>query len=88
MVYVFIITMFVQVCLLNNKTHEPPLVGNLTDSSLELVTNCLSGVCKFACSAVLLVCCKYLNARKLVVLLQKVETFIIWTDISNKQFQN
>jgi hypothetical protein len=32
--------------------------------------------------------CKYLNARKLVVLLQKVETFIIWTDISEKQFQN
>jgi hypothetical protein len=36
----------------------------------------------------LLVCGKYLNARKLVVLLQKVETFIIWTDISEKQFQN
>jgi hypothetical protein len=32
--------------------------------------------------------CKYLNARKLVVLFQKVETFIIWTDISEKQFQN
>jgi hypothetical protein len=32
--------------------------------------------------------CMYLNARKLVVLLQKVETFIIWTDISEKQFQN
>jgi hypothetical protein len=32
--------------------------------------------------------CKYLNARKLVVLLQKVETFIIWTDISEQQFQN
>jgi hypothetical protein len=32
--------------------------------------------------------CKYLNARKLVVLLQKVETFIIWADISEKQFQN
>jgi hypothetical protein len=29
-----------------------------------------------------------LNARKLVVVLQKVETFIIWTDISEKQFQN
>jgi hypothetical protein len=28
------------------------------------------------------------NARKLVVLLQTVETFIIWTDISEKQFQN
>jgi hypothetical protein len=27
------------------------IVGNLTDSSLELVTNCLSGVCKFPCSA-------------------------------------
>jgi hypothetical protein len=35
----------------------------------------------------LLLCYKYLNARKLV-LLQKVETFIIWTDISEKQFQN
>jgi hypothetical protein len=26
MVYLLFITMFVQVCLLNNKTHEPPLI--------------------------------------------------------------
>jgi hypothetical protein len=31
---------------------------------------------------------EFVNARKLVVVLQKVETFIIWTDISEKQFQN